>query len=340
MATTTPLRRTMLDRALSRQPRGGGGILPPGVSLAVSAAVCLCLQSVLSYALYAQETPSSPPLTQFTTTNGDAPISPGDLLAISVFDTPEFTGTMRVSNEGNLSLPLIGSVHVAGLTAPRAAQVIRDMLVNGNFLKDPQVSVAFVDFISQSAVVLGEVRVPGAIPVLGSRTLWQVIAAAGGVNPTAGQRVTIIHRKDPTHPEVVKINWGLDLANQPNPQVAPEDTVQVSRAGIAYVVGEVGRQGGYPFTNEGMTLAQVITLAEGVKYTSKASKARLIRKTASGRLIFEVNIPSLLQGKASDIALQNDDIIYVPNSVSKVVITRGIESAITVAGSLAIVSYR
>jgi polysaccharide biosynthesis/export protein len=306
---------------------------------------CLCACTlvaslILAPSSLAAQQPSSPATAntpQFTTTSGDALISPGDLLSVSVFDTPEFSGTMRVSNEGNLSLPLIGSLHIAGLTASGAAELIRNKLIEGSFLKDPQVAVSFVDFLNQSALVLGEVVKPGPVPVLGSRTLWEIIGAAGGANATAANRVLIIHRNDPTHPLEVPIDWSRDLSKQPNPQVSLGDTVQVPRAGLVYVIGEVGRQGAFPIEHERMTMLQVVTLAQGVKFTSKSSKARLMRMTPNGRQISIVNIPALLKGKIADFPLQNDDILYVPNSASKVVIARGLEAAVSLTTSLVLV---
>jgi polysaccharide export outer membrane protein len=188
--------------------------------------------------------------------------------------------------------------------------------------------------------VLGDVVKPGPVPVLGSRTLWEIIGAAGGVNPTAANKVLIIHRADPTHPLELNIDWSRNLSSQPNPQVSLGDTVQVPRAGIVYVVGEVGRQGAYPIMREKMTMLQVISLSEGVKFNSKSSEARLIRNMPNGRQISTVNIPALLNGKIADFSLQNDDILYVPNSVSKVVITRGLAAAIAVTTSLAVYKFQ
>ena len=289
----------------------------------------------------AQEPTSSTSFaSQFTTTNRDVVISRGDLLSITVFDTPEFSGTMRVSNEGNLSLPLIGSIHVVDMTAPDAAKLIRDKLVFGNFLKNPQVNVSFVDFINQSAMVLGDVIKPGPVPILGSRTLWEIIGAAGGVSPTAANKVLIIHKNDKDHPLDLSVNWNRDLSNQPNPLISLGDTVQIPRAGIVYVVGEVGRQGAFPILHEKMTMLQVITYSEGIKFTSKGTEARLIRNTPNGRQISKVDIPALLKGKIADFDLQNDDILYVPNSASKVVITRGLAAAVAVTTALAVYKFQ
>lgn len=293
---------------------------------------------VISVPLAIAQTPGSsvPSISQYTTTNEDLPISPGDLIAVTVFDTPEFSGSFRVGNQGNLALPLIGAIHIAGLTTNEAARLIRDKLIQGNFLKDPQVNISFVDFTNQNAVVLGEVAKPGAIPILGARTLWEVVGAAGGPSNTAGPKIVIVHRTDPAHPQIVDVSWDKDLANQPNPQVLPGDTIQISRAGIVYAVGQVGRQGAFPVIHEHMTMLQLISLAEGTKSTAKGAHALLSRKTSTGRQIIEVDLPKLLAGKIPDFPLQNEDILYVPISTLKVIIYRGLEAAVSITTSLAI----
>lgn len=341
MATT--LQRTKI-RTGYKHCSGMVGVLPKDIAFSTR---CLLLTLLFTFSFsssrpldaQASSTPDSL-APQFTTTEGDALIAPGDLLSITVFDTPEFSGTIRVSNEGNLTLPLIGSLHLEGISAENAALLIRKKLIDGNFVKDPQVNVSFVDFINQSAVVLGEVEKPGAVQILGSRTLWEIIGAAGGITPAAANRVVIIHRADPTHPQHLDVNFDRDLSTQLNPQIFPGDTIQVPRAGMVYVVGEVGRQGAFPILHEKMTLLQAISLAEGLKYTSKSNQVRLIRTGANGREIYKIDVPELLKGKTPDIQLRNDDIIYVPNSVAKVILTRGIIAAIAVSSSLVVYRFQ
>jgi polysaccharide export outer membrane protein len=296
-----------------------------------------------SFSLAAQESSSSNAnsfASQFTTTNRDVLIAPGDLLSITVFDTPEFSGTMRVSNEGNLTLPLVGSLRVAGLTAQNAAQFIGQKLVEGNFLKNPQVNVSFIDFINQNAMVLGDVAKPGPVPVLGSRTLWEIIGASGGVNQTAANKVSIVHRSDPTHPIELPIDWTKGPASQPNPQIFLGDTVQVPKAGLVYVVGEVNREGAYPIINEKMSVVQAISYSGGIKYNAKSSQVRLIRHASAERQVSIMNVGQMLKGDSSDVKLEDGDIIFVPNSAAKVIITRGITAAIAVSSSLAVYRFQ
>ncbi len=188
---------------------------------------------------------------------------------VTIFDTPELTGPVRVRNDGTVDFPLIGQIYVGGLSASTMANLIRDRLVQGNFLKDPQISVNFQDFTNHSAIILGEVNHPGPVLLSGIHTAWEAIGAAGGITPTAGSKVTIVHKETTAPPTIFEVDWNRDLAGQSNPTISPGDTIQVSRAGIVYVLGEVNRQGGYPIVHQRITVSEVIALADGIKYTSK-----------------------------------------------------------------------
>src|SRR6202140_4263490 len=119
------------------------------------------------------------------------PIGAGDLVEMSVFDTPELSGKLRVSNTGDISLPLVGSLHVAGLKADDVQTLIRRKFIEGGFLKDPQVTVFVVEYATQGVSVLGEVKTPGIYPAFGSHHLLDYISVAGGLTPSAGTTITI-----------------------------------------------------------------------------------------------------------------------------------------------------
>lgn len=272
------------------------------------------------------------------TSHDDVTVVPGDTLSITVFDTPEFSSPVRVSNDGTIDVPLIGKIYVAGLSTTSIANLIRERLIVGNFLINPQVAVNFEDLTNHSAILLGEVTRPGPVPLIGVRRLWEVIGAAGGVTPIAGTKVTILHRGNSPAPSIFSVDWNRDLVGQPDPLISPGDTIQISRAGVVYVLGEVLRQGGYPITHQRMTVSEAIALAEGIKYTSKASHAQLVRSTSSTRVVSELNIPAIIKGKIPDVILQDNDIIYVPNSASKVAILRGLQAAVGITSS--VIVYR
>ena len=108
------------------------------------------------------------------------PISFGDLIQVDVFDSPELSTSLRVNSRGEVELPLGGAVKVQGLTASEAGAAIADRLKQAGILLDPHVTVLIVEYQSQGVTVTGEVRTPGVYPLLGNRTVMDMIAMAGG----------------------------------------------------------------------------------------------------------------------------------------------------------------
>ena len=132
-------------------------------------------------------------------------ISAGDLLDLNVFDTPELSTKLRVDEHGAVTLPVAGALPVQGLTAEQAGQAIEARFREMNILKDPHVSVTVLEYATQGVTVLGEVKNPGVYPLLGAHGLLDLISAAGGETTSAGKAVTVIHRDDPNHSVIVKI---------------------------------------------------------------------------------------------------------------------------------------
>jgi polysaccharide export outer membrane protein len=251
-----------------------------------------------------------------TSDTGRVRIGPGDLLELTVFDIPELAQTFRVSDGGDAVIALIGQVHLGGMTPAQAQAFIEQRLREGNFVREPHVSILIREYQTQGVSVLGQVAKPGVYPVLGSRTLLDVISEAGGITPLAEHDATI---KRHSGGEVLKASLsdipGELLAS--NVELQPGDTVIVPKAGLVYVLGDVGRPGGFVMENNGgMTLLQALAYAAGVNRTAAQSKTRLIHKTAEGYKETSIDLKRILQGKAADIALEREDIIYVPASTA------------------------
>lgn len=263
-------------------------------------------------------------------------ISPGDLLEIGVFDSPELSGRLRVNEVGEITIPIAGAVRVSGMTAEEAAVTVENKLRSTDILKNPHVSIFISEYASQGVTVTGEVKTPGVYALLGNHGLLEMVSAAGGITPTAGRAVTITHKSDPQHPEVVDLDMrpGSTLATV---DIRPGDTVLVSRSGVAYVVGDVAKPGGFQIdTNDRLTVLQVVALAGGTNHMAAPDKAHLIRKTPSGREDFRVPLKSMLDGKVSDTQLEDGDILFVPSSAGKTWAFRGIEAAIALTSGLII----
>jgi polysaccharide export outer membrane protein len=255
-------------------------------------------------------------------------ISAGDLLDLSVFDTPELSAKLRVDEHGDVMLPLGGALSVSGLTAGEAGLAIEERLRKDAILKIPHVSVTVLEYSTQGVTVLGEVKNPGVYPLLGTHGLLDFISAAGGVTPTAGKGVTVIHRTDPANPIIVTMDSRPGNASASNVDIRPGDTIMVSHSGIVYVVGDVGKPGGFLIeNNDRLTVLQAIALAQGTNKTAGLNQAKLIRKTDNGRQEMPVPLKKILSNKASDELLADGDILFIPVSGTKSALV-GIENAL------------
>lgn len=279
---------------------------------------------------------------QFTA--GEAPklrLGPSDEMDISVFGTPELARHARVTPEGNIYFAPLGWVPVVGLTAEEAQTRLESRLVEGGFLKHPQVTINVKEYTTQAVSVIGEVAKPGVYTVLGSHTLLDVLLMAGGLGQRAGNTVTITHRDHPSQPQTVKI--GLDLQsldkNTNTAEVLPGDVVSVSRAGIVYVVGEVNRPGGFVMENERMSMTQAIALAAGPTHAAALNGTKMLRKTPSGLQELPVPLKKVLQAKSPDLELKPGDIIFIPVSLGKSIASHTAQTALGLAAGAAIYTF-
>jgi polysaccharide export outer membrane protein len=265
------------------------------------------------------------------------PIGAGDLVDLSVFDTPELSGKLRVSNTGDIFLPLVGALHVQGLKAEEAQTLIRQKFVDGGFLKDPQVTVFISDYATQGVSVVGEVHKPGNYPAFGSHRLLDYISLAEGLTPMAGTTITVTHPGHPDQAEHFKILSGSAPAPENNPEILPGDTIFVERTGLIYVVGDVVRPGGFPMDHDGhLTILQAVALAQGTNYTAAKSSTRLIRTTATGREEIPIDLKKIFAAKAEDLTLQDNDILFVPNSKARSVLKAVTNAAVPAAATATI----
>ena len=259
-----------------------------------------------------------------------APIAPGDFLDVSEVHTPEFHSAVRVSPSGTVTLPMIHEVQVGGMDEQTAAHAIEAALVAQGMLLHPQVSVLVTSYAGQDVSVLGEVVRPGVYPYTLHHRLLDLISAASGLAPSAGRLVNIFHRADARTPHPVVLDpSGTDTETDHNPELAPGDTVQVSRAGLVYVVGDVQRPGGFAVDPaQGLTVVQALSLAWGPTQNAAMSKAILIREQKGGRTLTSLNLKRMLHGQEPDQQVHDRDILFVPDSAAKNLWNRTVESAI------------
>src|SRR5215472_8193921 len=269
----------------------------------------------------------------------DLVIGAGDLLEVAVFGADDFDKLVRVSSSGDVSLPFIGSVGLAGLTTTQAEKLLEKRLLDGGYFADPQVSVFEKEYQTQGVSVAGEVQKPGIYPMLGSHRLFDVISAASGTTLKAGNQVTISHRDASQPPQTVTLAGNSSDSTRNNPEVLPGDTVVVQKAGIVYVVGDVRTPGGFVMDKPVVTVLQALAMAQGANTTAKLDAARLIRRTGDQREDVPIALKKILSSQAPDVNLQADDILFVPNSRAKSALHRGLEAIVQAATGVAIYSH-
>jgi polysaccharide biosynthesis/export protein len=272
-----------------------------------------------------------------TSVNHELLIGSGDLLEVSVYGAPDFDKReVRVDSSGAISLPLIGTVTIAGLPVRAAEELLAKRLSDGGYFSEPRVSVFEKEYATQGISVLGEVQKPGVYPLLGQRTLFDAISLAGGTTPKAGNMVTITHRAQPQQSLEVPLSYSAGDSSHTNLEVYPGDTIVVSKAGLVYVVGDVRQPSGFLIDKSELTVLQAIALAQGTNPTAALQDLKLVRTTSAGRQETAINLKRILEAKDPDVKLQTDDIIFVPTSAAKSVTRRSLEAIIQTATGVAI----
>lgn len=290
----------------------------------VVGALLLCVGIAAGQAIAPDSANNSPTAAKSLTSPKPSPsesllIAPGDLLHITVLREPELEQRVRVRDAGDVNLPLIGDVHVAGLDPETAAAKIATEYLNQNYLKHPEVSVFMEEFATQSVSVLGQVVKPGTYTITAPRTLLDLLAMAGGLTEIADRHIMIERAADvKQREEEVFLSNRSDDALMANTLIHPGDTILVPRAGIVYVLGDVGRPGGYVMQNESrMTILQAIAMANGVNRTADEKRARVIHNINGDYSEEDLTLREIEKGDAPDRLLQPNDVIYIPFSFAK-----------------------
>lgn len=270
-------------------------------------------------------------------------LAPGFLLSLNVLDDSDFVGAFRINEQGELALPVLGMLHVAGETVSEAQSQIRQVLLEKKILQDPQVDLSILEYSPPEVTIIGEVASPGKYPLLVPRKLVDVLAIAGGTTITAGNEVQITHDATDAEPLLVHYSRSTDPEAVANVLVHSGDTVQVKRAGIVYVLGAVVRPGGFVMQEEGtLTVLQAISLANGTSVSASTGTIYLLRRNEDGTEV-DIALPfkKISHGKRADIPLRAMDVLYVPTSTFKSVLTnsQGILASAASASIYAVAVY-
>jgi len=287
-------------------------------------------------------------------------LGPNDQITIRALDAEELSDkTYRVGQDGDLTLPMIGRVKAVGFTAGQLESELAGKLEK--YIRHPKVAVTVTEFHSQPVSVIGAVTTPGIVQLQGQKTLVEVLAMAGGLRSDAGQTATVSRRQEwgilplpgarmdqPGQVSVAEVRL-KDVLQARNPEqnitMRPNDIISVPRAETIYVLGAVKRAGGFVLNErDALSVLQALSLAEGLDRTASPQKAKILRMApgTTRRTELPVNLKQIFSGKATDVALQPDDILFIPDSAEKRAALRTLEALMSIGqtAGAGVVLYR
>jgi polysaccharide biosynthesis/export protein len=255
----------------------------------------------------AQKAPTAP-------VTGAAPpaeyrLGAGDIIRIAVFQNADLALETRITEAGVVSYPLLGVVRLGGLSVTEAEKHIADGLRNGNFVKNPQVTLVVLQVRGNQASVLGQVNRPGRYPLeVADMRLTDLLALAGGTAPGGSDLVVVTGTRNGQ-----AFRREIDLPTLFAPGGADKDfvvlngdTVWVERQPLVYIYGEVQRPGPMRLERE-MTLLQALATGGGLTQRGTDKGIRVHRKGADGKI-------QIIEPGMTD-ALREGDVVFVRESL-------------------------
>ena len=246
----------------------------------------------------------------------DYRIGAKDLLQITVYELPELNQTVRVSEDGSITLSLLGKIEVAGLTAQELEKKLASVL-DRQYTKNAHVTVFIKEY--QKVSVIGAVGKPGQYELVGPTTLLYVIAQAGGLTAQAMNEIFVYRKEADGQQSIVSVRLD-DLASgkqEFNVELKPNDVVSIPIDVMlnVFVYGEVKTPGVIPYlSSKRITLLQAVAQAGGPTEWAKKSRVMIKRKDKrTGKEIeIRVNLKNMISGRVSDIVLEEGDVVIVP----------------------------
>jgi polysaccharide export outer membrane protein len=235
-----------------------------------------------------------------TTTNGNNILHCDDLIRVTVFQEADLTTETRITKAGSITFPLIGTVQVAGKTISQTEEQIRALL-DKDYIVNPHVTVAVIEYSKAWVTVLGQVQKPGNVemPNNGGLDLLGAIALAGGYTPDADMEHVAVRRIVNGSEQVTNFNATEMSRNSTTKpfMVQPGDAVTIPTyvKGWVTVLGEVQKPGRVDLPKDG-TLDVLSALAQASGYTADADPTHIdIRRNNT---IITVNATELAQNSS------------------------------------------
>jgi polysaccharide export outer membrane protein len=290
-------------------------------------------------AIAQQLPPTQPQPQQVQSIRPDYVLGPNDQFIIRAPQADEINERpFRIDSDGFITLPLVGKVRAAGLTV----QALEADLVARlkEFIREPQVMISMVQFRSETVFFLGAFRFPGIYPMLGRRTLIEMLSSVGGLQPNAGRRIRVTRRAEYGQiplPNAVQSPDGKtstveisieSLTRNVNPDedivLKSYDLVNAERAERVYVSGEVTKAAAIELAErESISVAQALTEAGGFTQFASRDHVRVLRPImgTTMRAEIDINMKRIFEGKDIDFPLLPNDLLYVPRASKRAILT-------------------
>ena len=270
----------------------------------------------------AQEPPRTAPMIDASTANLPAQrIGINDLVAISVYGSPELTRTLRVGTDGNVRLPMLNKpVRADGLMPAELEISVAESLKAAQLLVNPMVTVTVAEYQSRPISVMGAVRKPLTFQASGKLTLLEALARAEGLSPDAGHEILVSKPGVPgaSTPLMRRIPVKALLADSDpelNLKLAGGEEIRVPTADKVFIVGNVKKPGAFAIGEDaGSTILKAVAMAEGLMpYAAK--EAVIYRREIAGNVNEQtVDIGKIMARKAADVTLLPNDVLYIPEA--------------------------
>lgn len=279
-------------------------------------------------------------------------IGDNDLLGITVYDAPPLTRPVRVSEEGVIRLPMVKEpIHATGLYPQDLEKEIAATLIKDHLLVDPIVTVTIIEYDSRPITVVGSVKSPITFQATGTVTLLDAISRAQGLSADAGSEILISSQVPGPHGKETTLSRRVPVRNlfdnvDPGLNVVLHggELVRVPEAGRVFVVGDVKKPGPYFITDGSQSsILKALALSEGLG-DHVGHTAYIYRQEggAAGRNEIPVPLKKIMDRRSPDVALEANDILYIPDSNGRRISTKvleGIVGAGSIVGSAALYAY-
>lgn len=233
----------------------------------------------------------------------------GDVIRVTVYQNPDLTTESRLTETGLVTFPLLGSIRLGGLSVTQAEKLITDGLRNGNFVRQPQVTLVVLVVRGNQASLLGQFNRPGRYPLeVADMRLTDLVALAGGVAPYGADQIVITGLRE-GRPMRVEVDLPALFApggRERDILIHNGDAIWVDRQPVLYIYGEVQRPGALRL-ERGMTLIQVLAAGGGLTARGTERGIRVHRRAGDGRT--QVLTPTM------DSPLQDGDVVFVRESL-------------------------